>query len=253
MPAVIGRFYNEAEEKEKQAESRGALDRFLDGAIQVCDENKIYVAVRVEKDKADTVGYLRSLGEGRIVALPITSWGEFAIPLNAALFQAARDGARQVLIQSTELVPTLDEFGTLKYYLTEVDALMVGARLVGHEFYPGQHVEARGVTIPWNTAALWDLAKLSLTGFPLVGDGPLPDSQKGVEELPTIGLLKMLLPRQSAVRLINIPDFGDLYTKHWDEKQRKNHEKKMATKNPRAEEHMWRLGLEPFTVEHVGA
>ena len=29
----------------------------------------------------------------------------------------------------------------------------------------------RGRTCPWNTFAIWDVKKLALTGFPLIGDG----------------------------------------------------------------------------------
>ena len=40
----------------------------------------------------------------------------------------------------------------------------------GHEFNDGKNV-VRGRSIPWNTLAIWNLDYLSLTGFPLIGDG----------------------------------------------------------------------------------
>ncbi len=50
------------------------------------------------------------------------------------------------------------------------DTLVVGKALDGHDFSEGVH-RLRGRTCPWNTFAIWSLPKISLIGFPLVGDG----------------------------------------------------------------------------------
>ena len=50
------------------------------------------------------------------------------------------------------------------------DTLVVGPTLPGHEFSEGEQA-LRGRTCPWNTAAIWNVSKLALIGFPLVGDG----------------------------------------------------------------------------------
>ncbi|CAN0604093.1 unnamed protein product, partial [Ectocarpus sp. 12 AP-2014] len=42
--------------------------------------------------------------------------------------------------------------------------LVVGAALTGHAFQGGETVELTGVTTPWNTLALWDVAKLAKLG-----------------------------------------------------------------------------------------
>ena len=42
---------------------------------------------------------------------------------------------------------------------------------VGHEFLEGSSNIVRGRTVPWNTLAIWKVDYLSLTGFPLIGDG----------------------------------------------------------------------------------
>lgn len=42
--------------------------------------------------------------------------------------------------------------------------LVVGAALAGHAFDGGAIVELTGVTTPWNTLALWDVAKIAKLG-----------------------------------------------------------------------------------------
>lgn len=46
----------------------------------------------------------------------------------------------------------------------EPEDLVVGAALTGHEFRAGEIVELTGVSTPWNTLALWDVAKLARLG-----------------------------------------------------------------------------------------
>lgn len=46
----------------------------------------------------------------------------------------------------------------------EAADLVVGAALTGHDFREGEAVELTGVTTPWNTLALWDVAKLARLG-----------------------------------------------------------------------------------------
>ena len=58
----------------------------------------------------------------------------------------------------------------MKVILKHRNALVIGPVLEGHDFKAGWN-EIRGRTTPWNTFAIWQLSKLSLIGFPLVGDG----------------------------------------------------------------------------------
>lgn len=58
--------------------------------------------------------------------------------------------------------------------------LVVGPVLDGHQFLEGEQV-LRGRTCPWNTLALWNTAKLSAVGFPLMGDGLGEPTCAGVE------------------------------------------------------------------------
>lgn len=53
--------------------------------------------------------------------------------------------------------------GEMEAYMG-ADDLVVGAALTGHAFQGGETVELTGVTTPWNTLALWDVAKLAKLG-----------------------------------------------------------------------------------------
>lgn len=54
--------------------------------------------------------------------------------------------------------------------------------MVGHEFSLGDNT-LRGRTCPWNTCAIWDVKKLSVLGFPMVGDGIYGDRSSGGVEV----------------------------------------------------------------------
>jgi hypothetical protein len=66
------------------------------------------------------------------------------------------------------------------HVLYSFDALVVGSVLEGHDFRVGYN-QLRGRTTPWNTLAVWDVKKLSVFGFPLIGDGNKDRSFGGVE------------------------------------------------------------------------
>jgi hypothetical protein len=63
--------------------------------------------------------------------------------------------------------------------------LIVGPALEGHVFSEGEQ-GLRGRTCPWNTLALWSVRKLSVVGFPLMGDGLGEPACAGVEVIITI-------------------------------------------------------------------
>lgn len=71
--------------------------------------------------------------------------------------------------QSLEMVLSASNVSSLDKYL-DPETLVVGPALPGHDFEEGYQA-LRGRTCPWNTAALWNVRKLALIGFPLVGDG----------------------------------------------------------------------------------
>lgn len=50
-------------------------------------------------------------------------------------------------------------------------AFVVGCNLTGQQFHANSTVDATGVHVPWNTCAMWNVAKLMLTGFLMVSEG----------------------------------------------------------------------------------
>ncbi len=81
-------------------------------------------------------------------------------------------------LQSLEVILVKEDFEQLMSYV-DIDTLVVGPVLEGHEFSSGENL-LRGRTCPWNTAAIWNVKAISLVGFPLIGDGSL-DMEGGVE------------------------------------------------------------------------
>ena len=101
----------------------------------------------------------------------------------------------------------------------------------------------RGTTVPWNTCALWNVQKLAKTGFSMIGDGYLEDSEAGVEEAATISILQAIHKAdQAKAKLI------ELNSVVWKTKFENNlkrqiaHKGKMESKNTRAESQMRLLG-----------
>ena len=190
-----------------------------------------------------------------IHVLPVTPWGKFVPALNAIVIYCAQKGARYVLMASAEVQLTTEALDLMKQKLDLEHTLVVGTALQGHEYKTRTadeevEVELTGRTTPWNTCALWNVRKLSLTGFLLVSEGLHPEEDGregagGVEEVCTIATLQRILtPENAQAKLISIPgtswgvqDFAD------DEKRREWHEQKMMSKFTRAKRQLDLLGL----------
>ena len=89
----------------------------------------------------------------------------------------------------------------------ERDTLVVGAALPGHKVESNlskctKTVNLNGLTCPWNTLALWDASKLSLTGFLMVSDGVHDGVEGGVEEAAAIEVLQMLKEQSMKAKVI---------------------------------------------------
>lgn len=78
-----------------------------------------------------------------------------------------------------ELTLNENERNTLLLHY-DSNTLVVGPVLPGHIFTNGNN-RLTGRTCPWNTCAIWNLHKLRLIGFPLIGDGIGKDIPGGVE------------------------------------------------------------------------
>jgi hypothetical protein len=112
---------------------------------------------------------------------PVCPWGAFTHPLNVALKIAVDEGYQQILFQSLEVALTTSDRDLLLSYFDD-QTLVVGPVLQGHVFAEGEN-PLRGRTTPWNTCAIWSVEKLSLVGFPSIGDGIPNQVPGGVEVL----------------------------------------------------------------------
>ncbi len=101
-------------------------------------------------------------------------------------------------------------------------------------------------TTPWNTLCVWDLHKLSLTGFSLISD---LGKSAGVEECVAIALLQKIFPG-SVAKLVKVNDFSWEDTFDEDEERRKWHEEKMKSKIERPARQLELLNLTTSTVLH---
>ena len=187
------------------------------------------------------------LKDERIHILPVTPWGEFVSALNAMVIYARkRLNADRILFISAETAADSKDIQQLLAHL-EPDTLVVGARLAGHAL-ESECVALSGTTSPWNTLAVWDLKKLSLTGFQLVSDGLLTDDKEepsfGIEEVVAIALLQKLLGKENAkAKLVSLKNVNWQIDSFQDPERRKWQEEKMKSKDIRAQRQLDLIGL----------
>lgn len=188
-----------------------------------------------------------------LVIIPVTPWNAFIPALNAIATKAAQDTARYCLFCSAETQASPESILHLLNHM-DSETLVVGAVLPGHSYQPNSTQELNGLTSPWNTLAIWDVSKLTLTGFPLVAEGlhTLSDGTHvaaGVEEVSAIALLQSLLgPERAKAKLVPLPDIV------WDQtfkdpERQKWHLRKMESKMERPATHLELLQLKGV-VEH---
>lgn len=119
-----------------------------------------------------------------VQVLPIYPWGRFVTALNVALRRVLDEAHyRRVIFQSLEFLVDQSVISTLSEFMdSHKNAIVVGPAMNGHLFTSGTNRLA-GRTCPWNTCAMWDLEKLHMLGFPLIGDGLLDKGSEtgGVE------------------------------------------------------------------------
>jgi len=152
---------------------------------------------------------------------------------------------------------------------------VVGAALEGHQFREGAQ-PLTGSTSPWNTCALWSVAKLGRTGFLAVSDGlPCDASVAGIEEVAAIAVAQSLLraPRRGLLpawlwrrrststdadgmraKLVDLGREHVTWDVAWEDPARQAwHAKKMESKAQRAAAQLAALGLAEAgaTVWHV--
>ena len=117
------------------------------------------------------------------------------------------------------------------------------------------HVWSADCAAPRNALAVWRVEKLAMTGFVAIGNGSLPGSAAGVEEVSTITVIQQLRTAvgqsDAQAKLLRIPGVG--WDTQWaDEARKESHAKKMASKQERAAQHLEMLQLQTARVCHVG-
>ncbi len=203
--------------------------------------------------------------------IPVTPWNAVVPALNAIASRSAQDGASLCLFCSAETQTSPESMRILIQHMDDNDVLVAGAVLPGHLYQKNSIQSLTGVTTPWNTLAVWNLAKLNLIGFPLVADGlhtlfvdddndnteqqgtRTKRAPAGVEEVSAIALLQHLLgPTHAKAKLVPLlPDDTS-----WDQdfngiKERQAwHETKMKSKVERPAVHLKLLNLHDGVVEH---
>lgn len=231
-------------------ELKSKLENFTRFSQDVVGATHALVAVDANDDKIPNYSLVKEVqsivDENRdklfpsfhVQVLPVTPWGRFIPALNALLVAAAAKLPKScdwICFVSAETTASKEAIHMLKQHLAS-DTLMVGARLPGHDYRgPKQSgdnravtTELNGLTCPWNTLAIWNLPKICLTGFQLVSDGLLTDSEQepsyGIEEVVASALLQRLLGAdQAKVKLVNLPsvnwnvNFDDPERQKWQE------------------------------------
>lgn len=133
------------------------------------------------------------------------------------------------------------------------NVFVVGPMMDGHEFNLGDTI-LRGRTCPWNTCAIWDVEKLCVLGFPMVGDGVYSDrSSGGVEEVSAIAILQKLFPSWKALLVktqSSSSQSNTWNTDFQDSERAKYHERKMKSKDSRPGLHLEALQLSGL-VQHI--
>jgi hypothetical protein len=117
--------------------------------------------------------------------LLLEPWGGFTHSLNIATSYAVENHFDVIGFQSLETTVSPDVVSRLLTLFQDPNTLVVGPAFQGHEFKQGIQPMS-GRVCPWNTLAFWDVKKLGLTGFPLIGNGFAEEVAGGVEEVTAV-------------------------------------------------------------------
>ena len=197
--------------------------------------------------KIDGYSYVQAIREAlpresNIQIIEVTPWGKFVPALNALILFSKTIEADLIMFVSAEVKASGQTIQTLCKSITDDQhTIVAGAALPGH-LYSGLSGEVQvplnGRTCPWNTLAVWDLEKLSLTGFQCVSDLGVSG---GVEECVAVALLQKLFPDAKA-RLVKLNEIS--WEQNFDDEERKKwHEFKMQSKVERPASQLQKLNL----------
>lgn len=159
--------------------------------------------------------------------LPVQPWGQFVPACNALVNWSQKQNMDVILFVSAETSANSIQ-KTLLSHMDHNDTLVVGAVLPGHDYTPGRQRALTGVTSPWNTLALWNVHKLSLTGFQLISDA---GRNGGVEEVVCIAVLQKLLGQeQCKAKLVRLDGGVQWKVNFTDPARQEWHQRKMKSK-----------------------
>ncbi len=198
-----------------------------------------------------------------IIIIPVSPWGNFIPALNALVQWATKSHnnssdnvqKKKSLLGFLSMETTTLSQETLKllcqHHLDDDNTLVVGPVLTGHDFIRSKcnhyvsEQPLNGRTCPWNTCAVWNLTKLSKTGFLQVSECY---NDAGIEEVAVVALHQKLEDSSkgstSKAKLIQLPsdsitwsinDFAN------DPKRLEWHSQKMQSKLSRAYTQLQRL------------
>ena len=252
------------------------LHSWIESAVRVATH--VAIAVDCTDGRTDVLDCVEDAvetakGAERVRVVRVAPWGRFVPALNALIQHAAAIPVSEILFASLEATFALDEVAAMQHELSRSQALVVGVRQQGHEWHQPEHdsgssstlAPLSGLTVPWNTTAMWAVPALSRTGFLLVSEDAV---NGGVEEAAVVGAHSLLLhgsPSAGSQRavLATLMDFArpaeaatdprSRWTTQWEDEGRTRwHQAKMESKAQRAQ---WQrremeLDLAQVLVEH---
>mmetsp|Transcript_7067 Transcript_7067/g.26010 ORF Transcript_7067/g.26010 Transcript_7067/m.26010 type:complete len:387 (-) Transcript_7067:210-1370(-) len=253
----------------KGPEDLERLRAFVERSAEGPNVTHVLVAVKTEVDLSGALAALPALlsptAHEATQVFGVEPWGGISHSLNALLYKAKMLKATDLLLQSPEINAGAHHIDLLLRERTQ-DTLCVGFALPGH-IPPAElpldvvhtpdngsrgslRTYIHGLTIPWNTLAVWDVEKLSITGFLACSDHLDPP---GMEEAPAMAMLQRILPKSAKIKLLHFVAGGIVWDTDFSDAVRyEKHRKKMASKAARVQVQMEMLGESlAGTIEHI--
>lgn len=272
------RAANLANDEDGPAEDIRRLEKFVESASRVT--GRIAIAVHCAGEGGQKLlSEVRRLSEScakryvcEVECVALNQWGRVVPALNALVNVATRWKSKHLLLASTEVRMTPRAARILQRALLispenqkvrrssthhiVSDTLVAGAVFDGHhEFKPSQRdaVSLTATTCPWNTAAMWNLDRLALTGFLNVSER---EDTSGMEEVAVVATHQRLWPHLSCAKLVALPkghiQWSSVDVNSDGAERVAYHRRKMASKSARSAAQLRLLDLPAHAnVTHV--
>lgn len=251
------------------------LHKLIQSIVQsLHDTSAVIVGINVDEDKSQSTSKISQVfpNNRSLHVLQISPWRSVTHALNLIVHHALQlfPSVPFLLIRSCEVSVAPHVVHTLVNVLEQyAHALVAGAALPGHHQVPFSllersqrtvNVPLNGVTVPWNTLALWRAETLRLTGFPLVADLLSPP---GMEEVAALALHHKLFrsaDTQAFLVSFRSPDSPSTATSsvkpaiEWhccfgNSDRTEKHRLKMQSKNERTDKILQLLHVSPNDLE----